>query len=62
MHYYMLQPFYLADGRHIDMSLGREALTNIVEPAYWALFDNVFVNDQRINNFNDFFIFDISMP
>lgn len=59
MHYYMLNPFFTPDGHSIDMSLGEEAVSNIVESAYWAIMAEVKIHDHRITkDHDDFFVFD----
>lgn len=58
MHYYMIQPFFTPDGHSIDISMGEEAVSNIVESAYWAIQAEVEVYDKMFRkNHDDFLIF-----
>ena len=58
MHYYMIQPFFTADGHSIDLSMGPEAVSNIVESAYWAIQAEVEVKDKRVTeDHQDFLLF-----
>lgn len=58
MHYYMINPFFTPDGHSIDMSMGEEAVSNIVESAYWAILAEVEVYDKRFTkNHDDFLVF-----
>lgn len=59
MHYYMLQPDFTPDGGYsIDFSMGDQAVSNIVESAYWAIQSEVNIDDKRITKeHDDFFIF-----
>ena len=58
MHYYMLSPLLIPDGHSLDMSLGDEAVSNIMESAYWAIMAEVEIHDHRITkSHDDFFIF-----
>lgn len=58
MQYYMIQPFFTPDGHSIDYSMSNEAISNIVESAYWAIDAEVEVMDKRVTRgHNDFLIF-----
>ena len=59
MHYYAIKPFFIPDGHSIDLSLGEEAVSNILESAYWNLQSDARVYDHIYRaNHDDLLVFD----
>ena len=59
MHYYAIKPFFIPDGHSIDLSLGEEAVSNIIESAYWNLQSDARVYDHIYRaNHDDLLVFD----
>ena len=59
MHYYAIKPFFIPDGHSIDFSIGEEAMSNILESAYWNMQSDARVYDHIYRaNHDDFLVFD----
>ncbi len=55
----MVNPFFTPNGHSIDISLGNEAVSNIVESAYLTIEAEVGLFDKRIRkDHDDFLVFD----